>query len=129
MTDELEKAIREALKWDFNKLYVKEYTTTWELERISRGIELDIMGLTNILSLIEGEIEQGREKLDAVKVELAELNKKLDDREDDLIQAKKEERDRILDQMELERCDPTVMAWFEDYYWLPVDVWQSLKGG
>ena len=37
------------------------------------------------------------------------------------------ERERILNQMELEQCDPTVMAYHNDYYWLDKDVWQALK--
>ena len=35
--------------------------------------------------------------------------------------------EEILNQMALERCDPDVMAYFEDYYWLPKSVWQALK--
>jgi len=42
-------------------------------------------------------------------------------------EAKKQERERILNQMEPERCDPDVMPYFEDYYWLPESVWQALK--
>ena len=41
--------------------------------------------------------------------------------------AKCEERERILNQMALERCDPDVMAYFEDYYYLPKSIWQALK--
>ena len=33
----------------------------------------------------------------------------------------------ILSQMELERCDPDVMAYFEDYYWIPKSVYQEFK--
>ena len=40
---------------------------------------------------------------------------------------RKDERERILNQMELERCDPDVMTYFEDFYWLPKSVWQALK--
>ncbi len=47
-----EKQIREALKKDFRELYVKEFTTTWELERIIRSIEIDIMPLKNLIKLI-----------------------------------------------------------------------------
>ena len=35
--------------------------------------------------------------------------------------------ERMLNQMALERCDPDVMPYFEDYYWLPKSVMQSLK--
>jgi len=30
--------------------------------------------------------------------------------------------------MALERCDPDVMPYFTDYYWLPKDVWQDYWG-
>ena len=33
----------------------------------------------------------------------------------------------IESQMAIERCDPEVMPYFTDYFWMPVDVWQSLK--
>jgi len=39
----------------------------------------------------------------------------------------KGERERILNQMALERCDPDVMLYFEDYYYLPKSIWQALK--
>lgn len=42
---------------------------------------------------------------------------------------RKEERERILSQMALERCDPDVMPYFEDYYYLPKSVWKALKEG
>ena len=29
--------------------------------------------------------------------------------------------------MALERCDPDVMPYFTDYYWIPKDEWQALK--
>ena len=32
----------------------------------------------------------------------------------------------VLNQMEPERCDHDTMSYFEDYYWLPESVWQSL---
>jgi hypothetical protein len=54
--------LREALKKDFNKLYVKEYSTTWEIERLVRGIEIDIMPLTNILTLFSQEAEAIRKE-------------------------------------------------------------------
>ncbi len=47
--------LREALKKDFNKLYVKGYTTTWEIERIKIGIEIDIMSLENTASILQAE--------------------------------------------------------------------------
>lgn len=47
-----EKQIKEALKEDFNELYVKEFSTAWELERIVRGIEIDIMPFKNLMKLV-----------------------------------------------------------------------------
>ena len=44
--------VREALIKDFNKLYVKKYTTAWKLERACRKIELDIMSLDNTIKAI-----------------------------------------------------------------------------
>ena len=29
--------------------------------------------------------------------------------------------------MALERCDPDVMSYFKDYYWIPKHIWQELK--
>ena len=49
-----EERLRNALKADFSKLYVQEFTTAWELERLSRGIEIDIMSLRNTLALLSG---------------------------------------------------------------------------
>lgn len=42
-------------------------------------------------------------------------------------QAKAEVVREILDQMVVERCDPDVMAYFDDYYWIPKHIWQALK--
>ena len=52
MKELTEKQIREALKQDFRELYVKEYSTTWEVERMVRGIEIDIMPLKNLMKLL-----------------------------------------------------------------------------
>jgi len=54
--------IRNALKKDFRKLYVKEYTTNWEIERLVREVEIDVMGLDNILSLIDPDEIKKRER-------------------------------------------------------------------
>lgn len=45
--------LKDALKQDFRALYVKEYSTTWETERLIRGIEIDLMPLANTMSLIQ----------------------------------------------------------------------------
>lgn len=50
-----EKQIKEALKKDFRKLYVKEFTMTWQFERIVRDTEIDIMSLSNLMKLVEKE--------------------------------------------------------------------------
>lgn len=47
-----EQQIRAALKKDFNALYVKEYTTTWEMERLLRSIEINIMSLKNVMKVV-----------------------------------------------------------------------------
>jgi len=49
-----QRQIREALKDDFKALYVAEFTTSWEIERIKREIELDIMSLRNLMKLLKG---------------------------------------------------------------------------
>ena len=67
---------------------------------------------------IEEAREQARDEIDGVKSALAELNKKLDDREDGLIVAKREERERIMGVAE--KHYPRIRAFAE---------WQALKGG
>jgi len=47
-----EKQIKDALKKDFNELYVKEYSTAWEIERMVRGIEIDLMPFKNLMKLV-----------------------------------------------------------------------------
>ena len=47
-----EQQIRAALKKDFESLYVKEYTTTWELDRLVRGLDIDIMSLKNTMKVV-----------------------------------------------------------------------------
>ncbi len=34
---------------------------------------------------------------------------------------------KIESKMAIERCDPDVMPYFTDYYWMPIDIWQALK--
>ena len=51
MKELTEKQIRETLKKDFRELYVKEYSTTWEIERMVRETEIDIMPLKNLMKL------------------------------------------------------------------------------
>ena len=61
--------LREALKRDFGKLYVHKYTTTWELDRITREIEIDTMSLDNTLALIPDEEEIRKDRPDREKIE------------------------------------------------------------
>ncbi len=49
-----EKQVKDALKKDFRKLYVKEFTVTWKNERVIREIEIDIMPLENLMKLLKG---------------------------------------------------------------------------
>ena len=53
--------LREALKKDFAALYVKRYTTHWEIERMVRSIEITNMEFTNTLALIEQIRKEERE--------------------------------------------------------------------
>ena len=54
MTEPIE-GLRKALKKDFRKVYVKGYTTSWEIERLVRELEIDNMELSNTLKLLEKE--------------------------------------------------------------------------
>lgn len=49
-----------ALKHDFNALYVKGFTTSWEAERLVRGIEIDVMGLDNLEALLAEKVREAR---------------------------------------------------------------------
>ena len=49
--------LREALKKDFHKLYVKEFTTDWSIQRLVRDTEIDVMRLDNLLALIDPKQE------------------------------------------------------------------------
>jgi len=52
MDDDLEK-LRKALREDFRKLYVKEFTTDWQTQRIIRNMEIGVMSLENTLRLLK----------------------------------------------------------------------------
>ena len=60
MTDNTPEEIRlrEALRKDFNSLYVDRFTTNWVVERKLRSLELDIMRLDNLMVLINSEAER-----------------------------------------------------------------------
>ena len=49
MTD---NTLREALKKDFKRLYVKQFTTDWEAQRLIRNVEIDVMSLDNLKALL-----------------------------------------------------------------------------
>ena len=52
--------LKEALKKDWNRLYVKEFTTKWETERLIRETEIDVMSLESIESLISQAEKEAR---------------------------------------------------------------------
>ena len=56
MTDKRLLQLKEALKKDFRKLYVRKYTTDWEIQRILRETEIDVMNLDNTLALISARV-------------------------------------------------------------------------
>lgn len=52
-----DKLIKDALKKDFRKLYVKEFTTDWEIQRLIRETEIDVMSFDNLLALLPDELK------------------------------------------------------------------------
>ena len=48
-------ALREALMKDFNALYVKGYAVDWEVKRVVRNTEIEIMDFTNVLAADDAE--------------------------------------------------------------------------
>jgi len=44
--------LRKALIKDFNNLYVKEFTTDSQIQRVIRQVEINIMPLDNVMKLI-----------------------------------------------------------------------------
>ena len=50
--DDIEK-LRQALRKDFDKLYVKEFATDWQMQRLLRNIEIGVMSLENTLKLLK----------------------------------------------------------------------------
>lgn len=47
-----QEKIKEALKKDFRKLYVKEFTANWKNTRLVREVEIDVMSLVNLEALL-----------------------------------------------------------------------------
>lgn len=47
----------DALDRDFRKLYVKEFTTTWNEERMHRRLELEVMSLENTETYVHQAVE------------------------------------------------------------------------
>jgi len=72
--EEWKWGIQEALEKDFEKLYVKEYTTGWKEQRYLRNIEIGIMGFDNLERFIS-------QLLDERKREVLEEAKKIIDEE------------------------------------------------
>lgn len=58
MADKRLLQLKEALKKDFRKLYVREFTTNWEIQRLLREIEIDVMDLDNTLSLFSDKVKK-----------------------------------------------------------------------
>lgn len=52
----MDNKIREALKKDFNNLYVKKFCIDYEAKRLIRGMEIDIMDLSNLKKLFKEEV-------------------------------------------------------------------------
>jgi len=78
----------------------QEWSATKEDERIIRFQKLEMnreKHIDQILALFDEIREQGLVEL---KARLSELEKKLDDREADLIEAKREEKERIIREVE-----------------------------
>jgi len=57
-----ESELIRALREDYEKLYIKEYTTGWREQRLIRNIELGIMSLENTERYISRELDKAREE-------------------------------------------------------------------
>ncbi len=68
------------------------------------------------------------EELDRIRDEITRLNKKLDDREEDLIEAKREEKERIFKQIE-DLCYPDISGKYTEFSSPLTKDWQALKEG
>ncbi len=93
-------------------------------EQIANRLALDFF--VRCLHLPKGitVIDEAREEADGI------LSLKIDGTTlKELIEDNTKSVKAILNQMALERCDPDVMAYFEDYYWLSKSVWQAPKRG
>jgi hypothetical protein len=53
MSKDIEQKIRESLIKDFEALYVKEFTASYQAERIIRRTEIGVMRLDNLKKLIK----------------------------------------------------------------------------
>lgn len=54
--------LRKALNKDFEELYVKEFTADWEIQRLLRSIEINLMSFDNLRQLIySSEIKKRKE--------------------------------------------------------------------
>lgn len=50
--------LKKALIKDFEELHVKEFSTTWKLERMVRNVEINMMSFDNLRRLISAEIDK-----------------------------------------------------------------------
>ena len=48
-------AVRTAISKDFETIYVKEFTTNWKIERLSRNLEIGVMDFDAMQALIRTE--------------------------------------------------------------------------
>lgn len=49
----MKEKLKTALKKDFDKLLVKEFTTNWKVERFQIGLFINVMGLDNTIKLFD----------------------------------------------------------------------------
>jgi len=59
----LEKRIKQALKEDFGALYQKEFTTDWKVQNTVRSLEIEVMGISNLLSIIFQELKRAEKEM------------------------------------------------------------------
>lgn len=65
-----EQELREALKKDFHKLYVKQFTADFKVKRLVRDIEIDIMPLDNLQAHTAKAVS---DVLDRLEVEVQDI--------------------------------------------------------
>ena len=58
MKTNIEEQIKEAIRKDFHKLYVKQFTTDWREQRFLRDIEIGVMSFDNLTNLLTQQREE-----------------------------------------------------------------------